>query len=68
MRLHIFFITILVGIVPLTILSYVLFNTYEDKAIENKVIELRSHGNMINNVANSIGFLNPSDDLDKVRF
>ena len=66
MRLHIFFITILVGIVPLTILSYVLFNTYEDKAIENKVIELRGHGNMINNVANSIGFLNPTDDLDNV--
>lgn len=66
MRMHIFLITIFVGMVPLIILSSVLFTTYEDKAIENKVIELKGHGNMINNVVNSIGFLNSVEAAEDV--
>ena len=66
MRIHIFLISIFIGIVPLIILSYVLFNTYENKAVEDKVIELRGHGNMINNIVNSMGGLTPINDSDNL--
>jgi signal transduction histidine kinase len=43
---------ILLGVVPLTIFTYVLLNNYEDKAIQNKTVELQSQGK---NLSNKIG-------------
>ncbi len=52
MRVYLLVVFILLGVVPLTIFTYVLLNNYEDKAIQNKTVELKSQGK---NLSNKIG-------------
>ncbi|MDF2842214.1 MAG: hypothetical protein K0R00_640 [Herbinix sp.] len=52
MRVYLLVVFILLGVVPLTIFTYVLLNNYEDKAIQNKTVELQSQGK---NLSNKIG-------------
>ncbi|MFT4142812.1 MAG: ATP-binding protein [Mobilitalea sp.] len=49
MRVYLLVVFILLGVVPLTIFTYVLLNNYEDKAIQNKTVELQSQGKSLSN-------------------
>ena len=48
---------IVVGVVPLAFFTYVIMNTYEDKAINNRIAELQNQGNMLSNSLLSTGYL-----------
>jgi len=48
---------IVVGVVPLSFFSLVIMNTYEDKAINSKISELQSMGNMLSSSLLSSGYL-----------
>ncbi len=48
---------IVLGVVPLSFFTYVLLNTYEEKAISNRISELQSQGNMLSNLIYPTGYL-----------
>jgi signal transduction histidine kinase len=54
---------ILVGVVPLSFFTYVLLNTYEEKAINNRITELQNQGNMLSNLLYPTGYLITGDDV-----
>lgn len=52
---------IVVAVVPLSFFSLVILNTYEDKAISNRIEELKSQGNMLSNLLITSGYLTTGD-------
>ncbi|HWT26645.1 MAG TPA: ATP-binding protein [Mobilitalea sp.] len=57
MRMYMLLVFIVVGVVPLAFFTYVIMNTYEDKAINNRIAELQNQGNMLSNSLLSTGYL-----------
>ncbi|MDF2541776.1 MAG: hypothetical protein K0S47_1494 [Herbinix sp.] len=48
---------IAVGIVPLTIFSLVMINTYEKRAVNDRIMELQTQENMLSNLLATTGYL-----------
>ncbi len=61
MRMYMLFVFIIVGVIPLSIFSYVMLNTYEEKATNNKITELQNQGTMLSNMLIPTGFLTSGD-------
>jgi signal transduction histidine kinase len=59
--MYLLLVFILLGVVPLSLFTYVLLNTYEDKAINNRITELQNQGNMLSNLLYPTGYLNSGD-------
>jgi len=61
MRVHVLLIFIVVGVIPLTILSSGIRKTYEENATKNKIVELQNQGNMLANLLLQVGYLTAPD-------
>ncbi len=57
MRVYLLVVFIVLGIVPLTLFTYILLNTYEDKAISNRRAAMENQGYMLSNMLFSRGYL-----------
>ncbi len=55
---------IVLGMVPLSIFTQMLLNTYEEKAITNRKDELKNQGYMLSNYLDSRGFLTTGEDTE----
>lgn len=55
---------IVLGIVPLSIFTQMLLNTYEEKAITNRKNVLKNQGYMLSNYLDSRGFLTTGEDTE----
>ncbi len=64
MRMYLLIIFIILGVVPLSFFSFVLLNTYQDKAITNQIIKLQNQGNVLSNKLSSSVFLTSGEDPD----
>lgn len=62
MRVYLLLVFILLGVVPLSFFTYVLLNTYEDKAIDKLITDLKSQGNMLSNRLYSNVYLTNGED------
>lgn len=71
MRIYLLVVFIILGIVPLTFFTYVLLNTYEEKAMANRKAELENQGLMLSDMLYSRGYLatgeNPEVDSEVSR-
>lgn len=61
MRFYLFGIFFLIGVVPLFVSTVVLLNTYEDKAVDNRVAELKNQGKVLANMLLPTGYLTKGD-------
>lgn len=52
---------VIIGVIPIYLLSYVILNTYEDKAINNRITELQNQGNMLANSLLTTGYMTAGD-------
>lgn len=64
MRVYLLVAFIVLGVVPLSMFTYILLNTYEDKAINNRRSELENQGYMLSNMLNSRGYLTTGEDVE----
>ncbi len=64
MRVYLLVAFIILGIVPLTIFTNILLNTYEEKAISNRKTELQNQGFMLSNMLYSRGYLATGKDTE----
>lgn len=64
MRLQVFIVVFLAGIIPVYIFSAILLNTYQDQAISNRVAELSERSNIISNLLIASGYLKGSETVD----
>ncbi len=55
---------IVLGVIPLTLFSYILMNTYEGKAINNRRAELENQGYMLSNMLYSRGYLATGENAE----
>ena len=55
---------ILLGVVPLSFFSYVLLNTYEEKAFSDRVTELQNQGSILSNKLDQSVYLTTGDDAE----
>ncbi len=62
MRMYLLLVFILLGVVPLSFFTYILLNTYEEKAISNRISDIQSQGYMLSNMLDSRGFLATGED------
>jgi signal transduction histidine kinase len=69
--MYMLLVFIVVGVVPLSFFSFVILNTYEDKAVNSRIAELQSMGNMLSNLLLSTDYLTtgevPEDDAEITR-
>lgn len=64
MRMYLLLVFIVLGVVPLSFFSHVLLNTYEDKAINNRISELESQGYMLSSLLYPTGYLTSGDGAE----
>jgi signal transduction histidine kinase len=64
MRVYLLVVFIVLGVIPLTLFSYILLNTYEEKAINNRRAELENQGYMLSNMLYSRGYLTTGEDTE----
>lgn len=64
MRMYLVIIFIILGIVPLSFFSFVLLNTYQDKAVTNQIMKLQNQGNVLSNKLSSSVYLTNEEDAD----
>lgn len=64
MRIYLLVAFIVLGIVPLSIFTQMLLNTYEEKAITNRKNVLKNQGYMLSNYLDSRGFLTTGEDTE----
>lgn len=57
MRVQVLIVILIIGLVPLYILSYIITDAYESGLISQRVDELQSRGTMISNLVVSSGYL-----------
>ncbi|MBE5968395.1 MAG: cell wall metabolism sensor histidine kinase WalK [Lachnospiraceae bacterium] len=57
MRMYVLIISIFLGVVPLSFFTKVFLNTYEEKAIDNRITELESQGKALSNLLLPTGYL-----------
>ncbi len=62
MRMYLLLVFILLGVVPLSFFSYVLLNTYEDKALTKEKSEMQTQGNRLSNKINQTVYLTTGDN------
>ncbi len=61
MRIQVFIVFIIIGLVPLYLFSAVITGSYESKLVSQRVEELQSYGTMISNLVVSSGYLSEVD-------
>ena len=61
MRFYLLAIFFFIGVVPLFISTVVLINTYEDKAVNNRVAELQNQGKLLSTMLLPTGYLTKGD-------
>ncbi|NLZ82616.1 MAG: two-component sensor histidine kinase [Clostridiales bacterium] len=61
MRFYLLGIFFFIGVLPLFISTVVLLNTYEDKAVNNRVAELQNQGKVLSNMLLPTGYLTKGD-------
>lgn len=61
MRFYLLGIFFFIGVLPLFISTIVLLNTYEDKAVNNRVAELQNQGKVLSNMLLPTGYLTKGD-------
>ena len=61
MRMYMLLFFVIIGVIPIYLLSYVILNTYEDKAINNRITELQNQGNMLANSLLTTGYMTAGD-------
>lgn len=64
MRVYLLLVFILLGVVPLSFFSYVLLNTFEEKAVNNLIAQIQSQGNVLSNKLNTSGYLKTGEDTE----
>ncbi len=64
MRIYLLLAFIVLGIVPLSIFTQMLLNTYEEKALTNRKNELKNQGFMLSNYLDSRGFLTTGENTE----
>jgi len=64
MRLQVFVVMLVLGILPVYVFSIVLLNTYQNEAISNRVIELQERSGIISNLLISSGYFSGNDVKD----
>jgi signal transduction histidine kinase len=64
MRIYLLLAFIVLGMVPLSIFTQMLLNTYEEKAITNREDELKNQGYMLSNYLDARGFLTTGEDKE----
>jgi len=57
LRVQVFCVMFLVGIIPLVLISNILLKAYNAQIISQKTEELQSYGNVISNLVLSSGYL-----------
>ncbi len=57
MRMYLLCAFIVIGVVPLSFFTMVILNTYEEKAINNRIAEMQSQGSMLANLLLPTGYL-----------
>ncbi|HWT74693.1 MAG TPA: HAMP domain-containing sensor histidine kinase [Mobilitalea sp.] len=62
MRMYLLLVFILLGVVPLSFFTYVLVNTYEDKAIKNLTEKMQTEGNRLSNKIDQTVYLTTGED------
>jgi Signal transduction histidine kinase len=62
--MYLLIIFIILGVVPLFFFSFVLLNTYEDKAVSNQILKLQNQGNVLSNKLGTSTFLITGEDTD----
>lgn len=61
LRVQVFCVMFLVGIIPVILISNILLNAYNSQIISQKTDELQSYGNVISNLIISSGYLSGQD-------
>ncbi len=64
MRLQVFVVMLVLGILPVYVFSIVLLNTYQNEAISNRVTELQERSGIISNLLISSGYFSGNDVKD----
>lgn len=64
MRIQVFVVMVVLGILPVYVFSRVLMNTYQTQAITNRVAELQERSGIISNLIASSGYFSGSDKID----
>ena len=64
MRMYLLLVFILLGVVPLSFFTYVLLNTYEDKAITQIITDMKLQGNRLSNKIDMKDYLTTTDNPD----
>jgi len=60
--MYLLLVFILLGVVPLSFFTYVLVNTYEDKAIKNLTEKMQTEGNRLSNKIDQTVYLTTGED------
>ncbi|MDD3174090.1 MAG: ATP-binding protein [Herbinix sp.] len=64
MRMYLLLVFIILGVVPLSFFSFVLLNTFEEKAINNRISAIQSQGNVLSNKFNTSVYLTTGEDTE----
>lgn len=64
MRIQVFVVMVVLGIIPVYVFSRVILNTYQTQAITNRVSELQERSGIISNLLVSSGYFSGMDALD----
>jgi signal transduction histidine kinase len=64
MRMYLLLVFIVVGIVPLSLFSNVILNTYEEKAINNRINDIQNQANSLSNLFILSGYLTAGEIPD----
>lgn len=67
MRVQVFSVMFLVGIIPVIIFSQVVITSYNSQIISQKTDEIKAYGNVISNLILSSGYLSSQDSSDVER-
>jgi signal transduction histidine kinase len=62
MRMYLLLVFIVLGVIPLSFFTYVLLNTYEEKAITNMINQMQNQGDMLSSTLNQSVYLTTGDD------
>ncbi len=62
MRIYLLLVFIVLGVVPLSFFTYVLLNTYEDQAVNNRIKVLQNQGYMLSNLLSPSVYLTDGED------
>jgi len=64
MRVYLLLVFILLGVVPLSFFTFVLLNTYEDKAIKTRITEIEAQGNMLSTKIDQLLYLSTGESAE----